>query len=252
MSNNRYYLCNDIRFLAGYEESATSPGVGTHMRKSKAVDFVSNHPRYGYYKARSSPKGNDYVICTKMKFVGNDKNVVSDIQLAKSFPTAEEASSYLDANRECIDPDISVIVDEYFRRQKVVILHKTNQKEITYDYMDTSNRITIPAEVRKMIYGKSNGVCEICGKPLSEYSYSIDHIRPLSRGGTNEPSNLRAVHRECNQLKGKFTDDEMFYNIANIASNILYTNPETSLSVVLFRNFVRGIINKYEKGALQN
>lgn len=31
---------------------------------------------------------------------------------------------------------------------------------------------------------------------------SIDHIRPKSKGGTNELSNLRVAHRRCNELRG--------------------------------------------------
>lgn len=31
---------------------------------------------------------------------------------------------------------------------------------------------------------------------------SIDHIRPKSKGGTNELSNLRVAHRHCNELRG--------------------------------------------------
>lgn len=30
----------------------------------------------------------------------------------------------------------------------------------------------------------------------------VDHIKPLSKGGTNAPSNLRVVSREVNRSKG--------------------------------------------------
>jgi 5-methylcytosine-specific restriction endonuclease McrA len=40
--------------------------------------------------------------------------------------------------------------------------------------------------------------CWICGGPYDE----IDHVIPLSRGGTNWPANLRPACRECNARKG--------------------------------------------------
>ena len=38
--------------------------------------------------------------------------------------------------------------------------------------------------------------CQLCGGELT-YTYEVDHIRPVSRGRTNDFSNLRALCREC-------------------------------------------------------
>ncbi len=45
----------------------------------------------------------------------------------------------------------------------------------------------------------TGGVCWLCGKPGAD---TKDHVRPLSKGGTNDPSNLRPAHRACNSRKG--------------------------------------------------
>jgi len=37
--------------------------------------------------------------------------------------------------------------------------------------------------------------CRVCGAPATE----VDHIRPLSRGGTHNRSNLRAVCQDCHR-----------------------------------------------------
>lgn len=37
---------------------------------------------------------------------------------------------------------------------------------------------------------------------------TLDHYRPLSRGGTNDPSNLVLACRHCNDLKGSLTAEE--------------------------------------------
>lgn len=50
--------------------------------------------------------------------------------------------------------------------------------------------------------------CYLCGKPIKEKELSLDHCVPLSRGGTNEPSNWRATHKKCNSIKGALTYEE--------------------------------------------
>ena len=52
----------------------------------------------------------------------------------------------------------------------------------------------------------SNGICPYCGKSFKEGH--MDHIVPLSRGGTNDRSNLVYVCKKCNLAKGASTLEE--------------------------------------------
>jgi 5-methylcytosine-specific restriction endonuclease McrA len=45
--------------------------------------------------------------------------------------------------------------------------------------------------------------CNYCG---SEYDLALDHIRPSSRGGTDNPRNLQVLCRPCNSKKGTRDD----------------------------------------------
>lgn len=58
--------------------------------------------------------------------------------------------------------------------------------------------------------------CGICGKPINpalKYphlkSLSLDHIIPLARGGTHEPSNIQAAHFICNSIKCHTGESQM-------------------------------------------
>jgi len=50
-------------------------------------------------------------------------------------------------------------------------------------------------------YRAQKGKCYYCGREVGK-NYHVDHIIPLSRGGTNDPSNLVIACPECNVRKG--------------------------------------------------
>ena len=52
----------------------------------------------------------------------------------------------------------------------------------------------------KKLTGKETGV--YCGKKLTKRNATLDHIIPLSRGGTNDKSNIVWCCKECNWDKG--------------------------------------------------
>lgn len=46
--------------------------------------------------------------------------------------------------------------------------------------------------------------CEDCQRrPLPLVAHEVDHIKPISQGGTDDPSNLRAINRGCHKAKSQ-------------------------------------------------
>jgi hypothetical protein len=58
--------------------------------------------------------------------------------------------------------------------------------------------------IRREILERDGGVCTYCGEPAN----SVDHVVPSSRGGTNDPDNLKAACMDCNRRKNAYTPEE--------------------------------------------
>lgn len=52
--------------------------------------------------------------------------------------------------------------------------------------------------------------CVYCGTALGLENATLDHVIPLSRGGSHLPGNLVAACQPCNQLKGALLPTEFF------------------------------------------
>lgn len=57
------------------------------------------------------------------------------------------------------------------------------------------------------IYRRDRGRCALCGRHVDrtrtdKWGPSIDHIRPLARGGAHAPENVQLAHKVCNSQKG--------------------------------------------------
>ena len=65
-----------------------------------------------------------------------------------------------------------------------------------------------PSVTLEKVYEKCGGICQICKKKLvftsdavSDEYPSIDHVKPLSKGGTHTWNNVQLLCRKCNYTK---------------------------------------------------
>ncbi|MDE0090062.1 MAG: HNH endonuclease signature motif containing protein [Thaumarchaeota archaeon] len=54
---------------------------------------------------------------------------------------------------------------------------------------------------KQQLYGKQEGFC-LCGEHFMFRNFTIDHIVPVSRGGTDRIDNLQLLCGACNSKKG--------------------------------------------------
>ena len=70
---------------------------------------------------------------------------------------------------------------------------------------DVRGRQPIPDSLRGLIYARDGYACQVCG---AARELAIDHIFPVSKGGSNDNANLRTLCRTCNSRKGAKLPDE--------------------------------------------
>ncbi len=65
-----------------------------------------------------------------------------------------------------------------------------------------SGRSPISLKLRMAVFKRDKFVCQYCGACGPNVELEIDHVLPVSRGGTDEISNLKTSCFNCNRGKG--------------------------------------------------
>lgn len=95
---------------------------------------------------------------------------------------------------------------------------------------NSSKRIKISKKKREAVYAKSNGICKICGNFIPYSKYTVDHIVPLAKGGSNEIGNLQASCDTCNKIKTDILPQDFIFKITEI---LIYQMQEDYNDVII-------------------
>lgn len=133
---------------------------------------------------------------TEIRFVANT-------ELMQKLERARELLSHrgVDTYAELFEK----LTDEFLKRtdplKKSAPLRTASP---TPEVTSASERRAIPAATRRQVWQRDQGKCKFrspqgrsCG---SRWQVQIDHIRPVARGGGNDPSNLRLLCAQHNRL----------------------------------------------------
>ena len=75
-------------------------------------------------------------------------------------------------------------------------------------YKKSRNKRRVPEyhTIKKEMFDACGGVCRGCGKKKYYEDFEVDHIKPLSKGGSNDKGNLQLLCGHCNRKKSNKTD----------------------------------------------
>jgi 5-methylcytosine-specific restriction endonuclease McrA len=81
-------------------------------------------------------------------------------------------------------------------------LKSVNKTYLRRRHKDKSKRKHIAAQLRAKVLERDNATCQLCGAKAPDSEIEVDHIKPVSLGGTNNEENLRCLCKKCNVGKG--------------------------------------------------
>lgn len=122
--------------------------------------------------------------------------------------------------RECVEvktQNSNSVQEEAIIKEDQTVIEKVSEQT------NTCKRKSISKTVRTQIYNEAEGRCAICGDFVPFDEFTVDHIFPVAKGGTNEISNLQCTCDECNQMKRAMSEQEFRHKIGKIFRKQLFS-----------------------------
>ena len=98
-----------------------------------------------------------------------------------------------------------------------------------------TERVAWAKGLKRELMRRQDNTCIYCGYGRRATSLDIDHMIPVARGGSNDPSNLQVICRPCNQRKGVQTDEEFRARYSRLVPQSRLTPPRRRIPQHEFR-----------------
>lgn len=171
----------------------------------------------GYILTKEDPGGRIYALITPTHLI----DYTLDIDTASVFQDKKEAE------------DLRKRATKKLKGFQTVDLKKVQMKAFEESVqaaeadkaedMQNCQRRNFSVSERSAVYTKTEGRCAICGKFVPYTEFTVDHIVPLAKGGSNDISNLQCACGVCNRIKQDILPEELMEKLVEI---ILFQVPK--------------------------
>lgn len=104
------------------------------------------------------------------------------------------------------------------------------------------NRKKYSEDVRRMIYNRAGGRCQLCGRKITYEELTLDHIVPLAMGGKDCVSNLQVADAACNGFKGSILPEKFMDRITEIFMFQMENRHSDNVNWKMARNLLMEIL----------
>lgn len=130
-----------------------------------------------------------------------EKEIARTNAYHKANPEVHRKSSRRQYNKQKDNPEFKERRNErgrqYYRNNRKKALLRWRKREALKRKAYGSHTLK---DIQRL-YDLQEGCCAYCGKSF-DAGYEVDHIVPLSRGGSNDAKNLALACQSCNRSKG--------------------------------------------------
>lgn len=255
----KYYIANGCMFIGPDGSKVDSIKNAKRFDYNDGQSYLNKHMKgaKSWRLQNVFTHNKSFVLTNATRFVGQNSPMTNDYKLAMGFRSVADATNYIKKHPAVMKsiPNPVIIAERFETIEKPEIKAFTDEqlKTLGVEKVAVKPRVRISPARKAVIAETSGEVCAICGQPMSDWEKTLDHIKPLSRGGSNKNSNLRYVHEKCNKLKGNLLDKEMYQMTTRIDAKQAYENPWSENSQILIRAITRGVLADYKRrGFLTN
>jgi 5-methylcytosine-specific restriction endonuclease McrA len=125
----------------------------------------------------------------------------------------EYHAAYYEANRE---KWTAYAVENADRRRENARRRRAEEPELRRRHVRAYQARKLKVRVEDVnplvVLERDDGICGICGADVDPQAFEVDHVIPISRGGSHSYDNVQAAHGSCNRRKNARMPDE--YEVA--------------------------------------
>lgn len=164
----------------------------------------------GYILTKEDPGGRIYALITPTHLI----DYTLDIDTASVFQNKNEAEDLRKRATKKLKGFQTMDLKKV-QMEAVAKAVPTVEADKAED-MQNCQRRNFSVSERSAVYTKTEGHCAICGKFVPYTEFTVDHIVPLAKGGSNDLSNLQCACGVCNRIKQDILPDELMEKLVEI------------------------------------
>lgn len=164
----------------------------------------------GYVLTKEDPGGRIYALITPTRLI----DYTLDIDTASVFQDKNEAEDL----RKRATKKLRGFQTVDLKKVQMKVAEKAVPAAEAGKAEDNQNcqRRNFSVSERSAVYTKTEGHCAICGKFVPYTEFTVDHIVPLAKGGSNDLSNLQCACGVCNRIKQDILPEELMEKLVKI------------------------------------
>ena len=227
-------VCNEVLFIKTFNKyySTNFTYIGGYEHSDGKINMMCKHCGYEFKRVAQSIRKNRNIICAGCS--KNNKEAMEIIEATKKELDKRVNRIKLKVNNEvkrlavkvnkepieykcgeCDKPFMSINKKRFCSKRCMKRKHHRSKELSRRKRLKLNGNIDYSITIDKLIK-RDKGKCLICGNKVNKQDYteteegyfiagesypSIDHILPVSKGGTHTWENVQLAHRSCNSDK---------------------------------------------------